>query len=565
MVVASMPSSRLWLAIVFLWCHLPLLLAQVPAGNGLPSASWIWTAQPTTGNVGFIKTFGSANGKTATSALFTISVVNSFTLWVNNEPIGTSGSGVDDWKTAQVFSAALNASTNSISILAVNNNTAGGPPPGLIASIVVNYSDGTIDLVVSDSSWGVNSVLPADFPAVSVPAQFIFATVVGTYGSGSWGSSLSIPATNPNTQLATLKAATWIWSVSGAAVSAPAATVGFRKTVATPAGKTAQSGQILIAGDDSFEVWLNTQFIGRPPGAPVDPFYGNALLYEVDLAPTSNVFTVFGINEGGPAGFAASLTIQYSDGSDSVVGTDTTWNYANYTTTPAFLALPDSALASSFGIAEPAATMLVCVSNALPAAKVPKGPFASGTVLPSSSPSASASASAPPTPAHHSSNVGVIVGPVVGVLALIALGVIIFFWLRRRRASRDAANVPPVMSGLQPEQHPLQSQNYTATSYSYPSHVATGQGSYAAYPQSTPGTEYTPYPQPAVEPWIAPQVAPVTPPISAKREMMLANAAVASSAASTTSGTTGRSPPSSNLGRHRESAEPAPPSYFAQH
>ncbi|KAJ7033645.1 hypothetical protein C8F04DRAFT_612444 [Mycena alexandri] len=563
MAVASMPLGRLWLTVFLLCSHLPLLFAQVPAGNGLPSASWIWTAQPTTGNVGFIKTFGSANGKTATSALFTISAVNSFTLWVNNEPVGTSGSGVDDWKTAQVYSAALNTSTNSISILAVNNNNAGGPAPGLIASIIINYSNGDIDLVVSDSSWGVSSVLPSDFPTVSVPAQFIFATVVGTYGSGSWGSSISIPATNPNTQLATLRAATWIWSVSGAASDAPVATVGFRKTVATPAGMTAQSGQILVAGDDDFEVYLNSQFIGRPPGVPTESAFGNALLYAVDLAPTSNVFTVFGINRGGPAGFAASLTIQYSGGDESVVGTDTTWNYANFTTTPAFLALPDSALVPSFAIAEPAATQLVCVSNALPAAKVPKGPFASGTVLPSSSPSASATTA----PAHHSSKIGVIVGPIVGVLALVALGVIIFFCLRRRRDSRDANTAPPAMPGSQPEQqHPLQSQNYTTTSYSYPSHVATGQGTYP-YPQSVlsaPGTEYSnSYPQPAVEPWIAPQVART--PISSKRsEMLLANAA-ASSAASTTTGTTSRTPPSSHPGARRESVEPAPPSYFAQH
>ncbi|KAJ7185654.1 hypothetical protein C8R46DRAFT_384243 [Mycena filopes] len=510
--------------------------------------------------------------KTATSALFTISAVNHFTLWVNNEPVGSSGNGTNDWQTAQVLSAALNASTNTVSILAVNNNNAGAPPPALLAAIVISYTDGTVDLVVSDSSWGVSSVFPTDFPSVSTASQFIFATVLGTYGSGSWGS-LVIPATNPNSQLATLRAATWIWSLAGAAGDVPAQTVGFRKTLASPSGKTAESALILVAGDDSFQVYVNNDFVGQPPGDPVDPYYGNALLYGVDLSGAENVFTVFGINSGGPSGIAASITIQFSDGSDLVVGTDTTWLFANLTTTASdFLALPDASLASSFSIAAPAVSGLVSVSNALPAAKVPKGPFASGTLIPSPSPSPSS------TGVAHSkskSKIGVIVGPVVGVLALVALGVLVFFCLRRRR------DKPSMGQQQQPyEQHPPQAQNYTATSFtSYPSHVATGgaQSSgylQSVYPQPTqtpPGTDYD------AEPWLTPEVVGTVPndpntyppwtgtpnpALSSKRSEMRV---VTSSGASVRSGTMSRTPPSlvSDARREHRDSEVAPPSYSA--
>ncbi|KAJ7116478.1 hypothetical protein C8R44DRAFT_983544, partial [Mycena epipterygia] len=135
----------------FFFCPLPFLFVQGQlhakqndierrdpnSDSGLLSASWIWTSGATTGNVAFLKSFSTTVGsKTAISATFTMTAVNHFTLWVNGQPIGASGNGTNDWQSAQVFSTALN-STNTVSVLAVNNANSGAPPPGLLAAIQV--------------------------------------------------------------------------------------------------------------------------------------------------------------------------------------------------------------------------------------------------------------------------------------------------------------------------------------------------------------------------------------------------------------------------------------------
>ncbi|KAJ7625395.1 hypothetical protein DFH06DRAFT_1229410 [Mycena polygramma] len=447
------PGSLIWLVITFICSRIPVLCAYAIgqrdslSDSGLASASWIWTAQPTTGNVAFLKTFTSAAGKLASSASISMTAVNQFTLFVNGQPIGASGNGTDDWKTAQVLSAALNSSSNTFAVLAVNNDNPGGPLPGLLAAIQVTHSDGSTESVVSDASWLVSSTIPTQFPAVSAISHFVPATVAGPFGSGSWGSSPAILSPTPTSLLAGI---TQIWDTSSAGSDAPAGTVGFRKTVPTPAGKIAESAQILIAVDSGFLLYVNGVYIGAPPPAPIVPDFKRAQQVTVDLSAGSTIFTVFGQNipnpgstDAGPAGLAASITIQYSDGSSTVVVTDTSWLCGNFTTVPAFLSQADSELSPAFAIQTIQAGQLNGPSDILAAPKVSSGPFAAGTVplsstaastLPSSTASSSPSAVAS---SPHGTPIGVVVGPVVGALALVAIVLALFFWRRRRLQSRE--------------------------------------------------------------------------------------------------------------------------------
>ncbi|KAJ7751110.1 hypothetical protein B0H16DRAFT_1841511, partial [Mycena metata] len=153
--------------------------------SGLTSASWIWTSGATMGSIAFIKTYISGSGRTATSATISLTVVQQFTLWVNGRLIGASGDGADDWKSAQVFTTALNATSNIFSVLAVNDADSGVPAPGLLAAIQVKYSDGSDDVIVSDSIWVVSTVVPSDFPTPSTYSLFSPATLLAPFGSGS--------------------------------------------------------------------------------------------------------------------------------------------------------------------------------------------------------------------------------------------------------------------------------------------------------------------------------------------------------------------------------------------
>ncbi|KAJ7185723.1 hypothetical protein C8R46DRAFT_1061537 [Mycena filopes] len=529
-----------WLATIFLVCpHVPLFFAQAASfstprprdslsDSGLASASWIWATEGTTGNVAFARTFPSAVGKVATSATIWMTAVNQFTLWVNQQPIGVSaGNGVNDWMTVQLLSAALNSSLNTFSVLAVHNATSGGPPPGLLASILVAYDDGTDDIVVSDASWAVSALIPPRFPAVTDSSEFTPATIAGKFGSGSWGSStsLTIPSLAPNSAI--LAGRTQIWSTSTAGSDAHAGTVGFRKTLTTASGKSAVSAQILIAVDNGFLLYVNGVYIGAPPPAPIIPDFRRAQRFTVALSPASNVFTVFAANiptppstDAGPASLVVELTIQYADGSSDLAATDTTWLCSNFTDVPSFLAQADADLAPTFALQTVVAGKLTGPSDALAAPKVPVGPFANGTVLPAPSGTGSGGSSgASPSPAPaagHTTPVGTIVGPIVAVLALLAASLALFCWRRRRRTRPSELS-----NAISQWQQPASNATWTSASSPHEMSSVAPQSQYvpsSATTTTSPTTSY-PYVQPPpVDAYGYPQ--PQAPPSKLAREQM---------------------------------------------
>ncbi|KAJ7109075.1 hypothetical protein C8R43DRAFT_962648 [Mycena crocata] len=504
--------------------------------DGLSSASWIWTAEPTAGNVAFVRTFSSTAGKVATSATISMTAVHYFTLWINGQPIGaSSGNGADDWTNVRIFSVALNASTNTFSVLTAYNPVSGAPPPGFLAEIQVQYGDGSSDALVSDPSWDVSAGIPSEFPTLVNISGFVPATVVGSFGAASWGN-VSVPALPTSAGSDILLGSTWIWNTSTAGSGAPTGTVGFRKTVTTPPGKSAQSAQLIIGADNAFLLYVNGQYIGAPPPAPMIPDFKRAQRVTVDLRTASNTFTIFGKNipdpgttDAGPAGIVAKITIQYSDGSSDVVGTDTSWLSGAFTTVPAFLTLTDTSLSPTFAIRTEAAGFLTGVSDLLAAPRVPIGPFASGTAL--------------PTPPGGNGNevknkggvpVGAIVGAVVGVLVLIGVGVVLFFWLRRRRSLRARA---------------LSSQSFGPTGLSMPPNNGQPIQLHAAADISSITSQSLtsqPYPNPWSEPGATTTVQPVNiPPSKLARERIWQNNAGPSRSASSSEGSL-----------------PAPPSYY---
>ncbi|KAJ7769066.1 hypothetical protein DFH07DRAFT_289630 [Mycena maculata] len=331
--------------------------------SGLSLASWIWLPEPdllTTaplGNAAFIKTFATPAGKTAASAVIAITVDNNYTLWVNGQAIGETGPGGEySWQTAQVFEAQLNASANVFSVLGNNvqfpDDTPGSAnPAGLLAAIRVLYSDGSNDTILSDSTWLVSSTVPSDFPLPADVSKFVAAQVATQYGTGPWGTSVTAAAPNN----LTLAGSAWIWNTSNSGANAPVGTIGFRKTIVTPTDKTATSATILASVDNTFQMYVNGQYVGSPPlddNAPNSPSsWEYAQRISVSLTPSSNIFTVLATNfppQAGSttsgAGFIAAIQVDYTDGTNDVFGTDTTWLTGPVTSASAFLATADSAL-----------------------------------------------------------------------------------------------------------------------------------------------------------------------------------------------------------------------------
>ncbi|KAJ7214107.1 hypothetical protein GGX14DRAFT_618425 [Mycena pura] len=385
------------------------------ADSELSSASWIWLPEPDLvnnappGAVAFTKTFATPAGKTAATALIAITVDNNFTLWVNGQPIGaTSSSGAEAWQNAQVLSAALNGSTNVFSVLGVNSNpeTPGAAnPAGLLAAIRVVYTDGSNDTIVSDASWLASGSIPPDFPLPADLSQFAPAEVAAKYGSGSWGTAVTVQQPQ-NFDAQNLTGSQWIWPTANAAANAAVGTVGFRKTVPTPSDKTASSVTVLATVDNTFQLYINGQFIGAPPhddNAPTEAAgWAHAQRITADLTAASNVFTVIATNFAAQqgtgdssAGFIGALLFTYTDGSGSVLRTDATWlASADVTSAAAFLAVPDAQLApavgqGAYGIAPWG--MQLGVADVLSALRLPANNAAIGASISSMSPALTSS------------------------------------------------------------------------------------------------------------------------------------------------------------------------------
>lgn len=125
------------------------------------------------------------------------------------QPIGSSGTAADDWKSAQALSAGLNASTNTFAVLAVNNANSGAPAPGFVAAIKVLYSDGSGETVVTDKTWAVSATIPSEFPSVADTSGFVSANVFSPFGFGAWGNSVTVPAAVSTSGI--LAGTSWIW------------------------------------------------------------------------------------------------------------------------------------------------------------------------------------------------------------------------------------------------------------------------------------------------------------------------------------------------------------------
>ncbi|KAJ7430498.1 hypothetical protein B0H11DRAFT_2263314 [Mycena galericulata] len=327
--------------------------------SGLSSASWIWLPEPNllttapVGSVAFIKTFATPAGKTASSAQIAMTADNNYTLWVNGQPIGTGNS----FNTAQLLSAQLNASNNVFSVLATNG-AIGAPsnanPAGLLAAINILYSDGSNETLLSNNTWLVSGTVPSDFPLPADLSEFGAAEVAIKYGGGPWGTGVTLAAPSA----LNLTGSSWIWSTSDASANAPVGTIGFRKTIVAPSNKVATSAAVLLSVDNSFQLYVNGQYIGSPPFDPNTPaevpVWQFAQRFTVPLTPSSNIFTVFATNfppqAGGTstgAGLVAAIQVTYTDGTSDITGTDVTWLTGAFTSAPSFLTTPDSTLVPS--------------------------------------------------------------------------------------------------------------------------------------------------------------------------------------------------------------------------
>lgn len=265
---------------------------------GFSASKWIWTATTASNAVRALrKDFTPPFGKSLIAADVIIAADNSLTLFVNCDLIGSA----EGTRFARRFCVSLLPSYN---VFAVNASTSAAANGALIATILVTYSDGTTDTIVSDSSWRVSNSVPAGFEQLSFDdTAWVAATTVGNYGASPW-TTVFIPADPP---VVSITGANWIWTdvAPASGIEYPAGQRVFRKTFIPAAGEIPISATILITIDNAYTLYVNGVRVGSGSNWKVGQHY------TVNLLPTPElVFAVVATNTVlSAAGLIASIEI----------------------------------------------------------------------------------------------------------------------------------------------------------------------------------------------------------------------------------------------------------------
>ncbi|KAJ7320811.1 hypothetical protein DFH08DRAFT_789013 [Mycena albidolilacea] len=257
------------------------------------SSKWIWNSATATANtvVGLRKDFTPPLGKSLIAAEIIVTVYTSLTFYVNGVYIGSGNEPSPRPRFARRFCVDLLPSFNVFAFNA-STSSSGANDGALIASILLTYSDGTKDTLVTDSSWRVKSAPPLGFEQLSFDdTTWPVATVVGSYGVAPWDTVLvDIPADPP---VLGLEHTEWVWTdVVPASGTLPAGSRAFRRTFPLAPGQVPQTATILITADNSYTLYVNGVTIGSGSNFKV------AQKYTVNFAsaPTELVLAVLATN-----------------------------------------------------------------------------------------------------------------------------------------------------------------------------------------------------------------------------------------------------------------------------
>ncbi|KAJ7205537.1 hypothetical protein GGX14DRAFT_568872 [Mycena pura] len=293
------------------------------------SSKWIWTST-TTANAAVIlrKDFTPPLGKSLIAAEILIAADDQFSLYVNNELVGSAANANGF---AQTFCVDLQPSYN---VFAVNASTSASSNGAIIATLLLTYSDGmTTSTVVSDCSWRVSPAagLPSNWAGLDFDdTAWSTATVAGAFGAQPWGQ-VAIPSGGSTLTLAGTQ---WVWTniVAPGGQALPISTRAFRRTITLPSGQSAAGANILITADDAYTLYVNGVQVGSGSSWEVAQHY----VVNFSSEPNEIVFAVLGNNtvDNSPAGIivAAEINLTPSGRAGSIgcsaglfASTDTNW------------------------------------------------------------------------------------------------------------------------------------------------------------------------------------------------------------------------------------------------
>ena len=286
-----------------------------PGTANVTGASWIWYPEGDPSSSApaatryFRRTFSLASIERAT---LVVTGDDTADVWVNGTSVSTSPRVTDSWKRAATVDVTtfLHSGANTIAISATNTSAG---PAGVIAKLTVGSTTLTTDATWKAAQSGPSGWEQPAFDDSGWPA----AKALAAYGAGPWGSQVVAPSPAPYLR-------------KGFSVAKPVARA---RLFATALGL--------------HDTYLNGARVGTERLAPGWTDYAKRLQYRAydvtgSLRRGSNALgAVLGNGwYSGNIGFAGSqrwgtspwysayLVIEYTDGTSSVVQTDSSWKTA---------------------------------------------------------------------------------------------------------------------------------------------------------------------------------------------------------------------------------------------
>ncbi|KAK0492243.1 lectin [Armillaria luteobubalina] len=292
-------------------------------------STWIWTGEQTgpsdvapVGVRPFRKAIPSSSTKCPVCATILLSCDDHYSIFVNGREIGSGACwrSTAPFMSSYVFTVGLDPEGHNVVAIAGENVDG---PAGLIATVLVDYSDGTTETIVTDNTWKTLKVAPPGGWTSPSYNDTAWTTAVseGPTESTPWKSPPLPPALD-------MIGVHWI-QTNESVSSGSANGLGhrpFRKTITSPYGKAAVCGKVVLSAEDSYTLYVNGKNIGSGSGwtkmqaYPIPELETDTNLVAVDGASTRANDRVY---------LAASVLIAYNDGTSEVYLTDGSWKTMN--------------------------------------------------------------------------------------------------------------------------------------------------------------------------------------------------------------------------------------------
>ncbi|KAJ7110793.1 hypothetical protein C8R43DRAFT_904179 [Mycena crocata] len=282
------------------------------------NSKFIWTPEMVSGIAppgerSFRKIFATPAGKAPVFAQIISICDEAHTFYVNGREVGS----VPSFYNAQSICVGLEPCVNVFGIQGRN----GGPgwPAAATATIRITYLDGTTTILATDSSWKSYGGVAPGFSALSFDDSSWSPAY--TVGATSWTTSMGGKAP-PVAGCQALSFDDAYWIRTSLPTARPVGWRTFRRTLTSPAGKSAVLADIIISADAEFALYMNGALFGH-----TFPRIGQTKHFCVGLLAGTNVFAAKAdySRQTDHIGILSTMQITYTDNSTSTIVTDSSW------------------------------------------------------------------------------------------------------------------------------------------------------------------------------------------------------------------------------------------------